>query len=103
MVARGGAARSSSSPVSTPHPFVEAWPTTPAERLTHMACTIAAELMPHRINVTSSSRAGSTRPRACHIREWTQRESGAGAALGRMGTPADIGKAAVFLCSDDAD
>jgi glucose 1-dehydrogenase len=58
--------------------------------LNHMAFTIAREVAPYRINVNVIEpgwidRAGPTLP-------W-----------GRLGTPTDIGKAVVFLCSDDAD
>jgi glucose 1-dehydrogenase len=72
--------------------------------LTHMAFTIAAELLRHRIRVNVIEPGWIDTP-------------GEEAAFGRagldsaapnmpwcrLGTPADIGKAAVFLASDDAD
>jgi glucose 1-dehydrogenase len=72
--------------------------------LNQMARTIAAELLKHRINVnviepgwidTPGERetfGAETIDRAASSLPW-----------GRFGTPQDIGKAAVFLCSDDAD
>jgi glucose 1-dehydrogenase len=72
--------------------------------LTHMAFTIAAELLPHRINVNviepgwidtpgeHTSFGSEALAKAAKDQVW-----------GRLGTPADIGKAAVFLASDDAD
>ncbi|MFO0844338.1 MAG: SDR family oxidoreductase [Gemmataceae bacterium] len=72
--------------------------------LTHMAFTIAAELLPHRINVNVIEPGWIDTPgehaafgsealaQAANEQVW-----------GRLGTPADIGRAAVFLASDDAD
>lgn len=69
-----------------------------------LAYTIANELLPHRINVNVIEPGWIDTP--------GERESfgdaaieSAGATLpwGRLGTPADIGKAAAFLASSDAD
>ena len=72
--------------------------------LNHMARTIAAELAPHRINVNAIEPGWIDTPGEretfddSHIQEraptipWK-----------RLGLPADIGKAAAFLASDDAD
>jgi glucose 1-dehydrogenase len=72
--------------------------------LNHMAFTIANELAPHRINVNVIEPGWIDTP--------MEHESFGDAVLaqvgptlpwGRLGTPADIGKTAVFLASDDAD
>lgn len=72
--------------------------------LSHMAKTIAAELAPYRINVNVIEPGWIDTPgeHATFGREAIQ---AAAAALpwGRMGQPEDIGKAAVYLASDDAD
>ena len=69
-----------------------------------MAETIAAELLSHRINVNTIEPGWIDTPgeRATF---GDAAVSGGGAALpwGRLGTIHDIGKAAVFLCSADAD
>jgi glucose 1-dehydrogenase len=69
-----------------------------------MAFTIAAELYPHRINVNVIEPGWIDTPgeREAFGEEAISR---AGAALpwGRLGTPEDIGKAAAFLASQDAD
>ena len=72
--------------------------------LTHMARTIAAELLPHRINVNVIEPGWIDTPgeHATFGPEVMSR-AGAGLPWGRLGTPEDIGRAAVFLCSDDAD
>lgn len=70
----------------------------------HFARTLAAELLPHRINVNVINPGWIDTPG--ERRYSTEEEIAAGAAKmpwGRLGTPADIGKAAAFLCSDDAD
>ena len=72
--------------------------------LNHMAKTIARELSSHKINVnviepgwidTPGERETFT---AAHLAE-----QGAASPWGRLGTAADIGQAAAFLASDDAD
>ncbi len=72
--------------------------------LVNMAFTIANELLPHRINVNVIEPGWIDTP--------GEHEAFGAAAIrdaapklpwGRLGTPADIGKAAVFLASDDAD
>jgi glucose 1-dehydrogenase len=72
--------------------------------LNHMAFTIAAELLPHRINVNVIEPGWIDTP--------GEHETFGHEAIDkvaptlpwkRLGTSADIGRAAVFLCSDDAD
>jgi glucose 1-dehydrogenase len=72
--------------------------------LNHMAFTIAAELVPHRINVNVIEPGWIDTPGE-HETFGTDAIARAAPTLpwGRLGTPEDIGKAAVFLCSDDAD
>ncbi len=70
----------------------------------HFARTLAAELLPHRINVNIINPGWIDTPGE---RRYTSdaeiAASGAKMPWGRLGTPADIGKAAAFLCSTDAD
>ncbi|WP_339911044.1 SDR family oxidoreductase [Symmachiella dynata] len=72
--------------------------------LNHMARTIAVELTEHNIRVNVIEPGWIDTPGE-HIAfdEETIREQGEKLPLKRLGTPADIGKAATFLCSDDAD
>jgi len=72
--------------------------------LNHMAFTMANELARHRINVNVIEPGWIDTPGE-HESFGTAAIAEAGAKLpwGRIGTPADIGKAAVFLASDDAD
>ena len=72
--------------------------------LEHFMRTVAGELVNHRINVNAIAPGWIDTP--------GEREAfGAGAIAdagkeipwGRLGLPSDIGKAAVYLCSDDAD
>jgi len=72
--------------------------------LTHMARTIAAELVSHRINVNVIEPGWIDTPGE-HATFGSELINAAGKSLpwGRMGTPEDIGKAAVFLASPDAD
>ena len=72
--------------------------------LKNMALTIAAELLPHRINVNVIDPGWIDTP-AEHEAFGSAMIHQAAPTLpwGRLGTPEDIGKAAVFLCSDDAD
>jgi glucose 1-dehydrogenase len=72
--------------------------------LNHMAFTLANELTCHRINVNVIEPGWIDTPGE-HDSFGDEALAKAGAELpwGRLGTPADIGKAAVFLASDDAD
>jgi glucose 1-dehydrogenase len=72
--------------------------------LNHMAFTIANELLTHRINVNVIEPGWIDTP-AEHesFGETVLAQAGPTLPWGRLGTPADIGKAAVFLASDDAD
>jgi len=72
--------------------------------LNHMAKTIAAELLPHRINVNIIEPGWIDTPGE-HETFGTDQIAAAGPKLpwGRLGTPTEIGKAAVFLASADAD
>ena len=72
--------------------------------LNQLAFTIAAELYPHRINVNVIEPGWIDTPGE-HEAFGDKFMSKAGAALpwGRFGMPEDIGKAAVFLVSDDAE
>ncbi len=70
----------------------------------HFARTLAAELLPHRINVNVINPGWIDTPG--ERRYTSDAEIAAGGQKmpwGRLGTPGDIGKAAAFLCSDDAD
>lgn len=69
-----------------------------------LAYTIANELLPHRINVNVIEPGWIDTPGEREAFGQQAIES-AGASLpwGRLGTPSDIGKAAAFLCSADAD
>jgi glucose 1-dehydrogenase len=72
--------------------------------LNHMAMTIAAELMRHRINVNVIEPGWIDTPgEHAAFGDEAIREAAPGLPWGRLGTPADIGKAAAFLSSDDAD
>lgn len=70
----------------------------------HFARTLAAELLPHRINVNVINPGWIDTPGE---RRYTSDAEIAASRQkmpwGRLGTPTDIGKAAAFLCSDDAD
>jgi glucose 1-dehydrogenase len=72
--------------------------------LNHMAMTMAAELLPHRIRVNVIEPGWIDTPGE---RETFGSEQIAALAptlpWGRLGTPADIGRAATFLASDEAD
>ncbi|MDR3639138.1 MAG: glucose 1-dehydrogenase [Isosphaeraceae bacterium] len=72
--------------------------------LNHMARTIAAELSPHRINVNVIEPGWIDTPGE-HETFGTDaiRQAAPTLPWGRLGTPEDIGRAAVFLASDDAD
>ena len=72
--------------------------------LNHMCSSIAVELFEHRINVNVINPGWIDTPgeRQDFTEEMIQ-ETGPKLPWGRMGTSADIGKAAAFLASDDAD
>jgi glucose 1-dehydrogenase len=72
--------------------------------INHMARTIAAELLAHRINVNVIDPGWIDTPGE-HATFGSEAIAQAAPALpwGRLGTPTDIGRAATFLCSDDAD
>jgi glucose 1-dehydrogenase len=72
--------------------------------LNHLALTVAAELAPHRINVNVIEPGWIDTPGE-HETFGSEaiRKAEPSLPWGRMGRPEDIGKAAVFLCSDDAD
>jgi glucose 1-dehydrogenase len=72
--------------------------------LINMAYTIAAELTPYRINVNVIEPGWIDTPGEHEtFGDALLREEGPKLPWGRIGVPADIGKAAVFLASDDAD
>jgi len=72
--------------------------------LNHLARTIATELAVHRINVNVIEPGWIDTPgeRVTFDADVIANE-GRRLPWGRLGAPADIGRAAVFLCSDDAD
>jgi glucose 1-dehydrogenase len=72
--------------------------------LNHMALTMAAELLAHRIRVNVIEPGWIDTPGE-HETFGSDQIASAAPRLpwGRLGTPADIGRAAVFLASDDAD
>jgi len=72
--------------------------------LNHLAKTIAAELLPHRIRVNLIEPGWIDTPGE-HETFTNEQIAAAATALpwGRLGTPADIGRAAAFLASDAAD
>ncbi|SIO41045.1 glucose 1-dehydrogenase [Singulisphaera sp. GP187] len=105
MVERGGGGKIvfiSSVHARRPYPRSVAYNAGKAG-LNHMALTIAAELVPHRINVNLIEPGWIDTPGE-HEAFGAEVMSQAGATLpwGRLGKPEDIGKAAVFLVSDDA-
>jgi glucose 1-dehydrogenase len=72
--------------------------------LNQMAFTIATELYPHRINVNVIEPGWIDTPGEREV-FGNELMGSAGQSLpwGRLGTPGDIGKAAAFLASNDAD
>jgi glucose 1-dehydrogenase len=106
MVERGGGGKIvfiSSCHVKTPYARSVAY-NAGKGGLNLMAFTIAAELCRHRINVNVIEPGWIDTPGE-HESFGSEAIARAGATLpwGRLGTPADIGQAAVFLASDDAD
>jgi glucose 1-dehydrogenase len=72
--------------------------------LNHMAFTIAAELAKHRINVNVIEPGWIDTPGEHEtFGDDAIRQAAPTLPWGRLGTPEDIGKAAAFLCSSDAD
>jgi glucose 1-dehydrogenase len=72
--------------------------------INHLARTMAAELASYHINVNMINPGWIDTPgeRAFHSAE-ALRSGGKRIPWGRMGTPQDIGQAALFLASDAAD
>lgn len=72
--------------------------------INNMSRTIAAELAKHRINCNHIEPGWINTPgeHTAFGAEMIERE-GPNLPWGRIGTPEDIGKAAAFLCSDEAD
>jgi glucose 1-dehydrogenase len=69
-----------------------------------MAFTIAAELSSHRINVNVIEPGWIDTPGEHEVfGDEVMARAGSALPWGRLGTPEDIGKVAVFLASDDAD
>jgi glucose 1-dehydrogenase len=106
MVARGGGGKIvfiSSCHVKTPYARSVAYNAAKAG-LNNMAFTIATELYRHRINVNVIEPGWIDTPGE-HESFGSEAIARAGPTLpwGRLGTPEDIGKAAAFLGSDDAD
>ncbi len=105
MVERGGGKIVFISSVHARIPYVNSVAYNAAKSgLTHMARTIAAELVPHRINVNVIEPGWIDTPGE-HETFGSDAIAQAAPSLpwGRLGRPDDIGKAVVFLCSDDAD
>jgi glucose 1-dehydrogenase len=72
--------------------------------LNHMAFTIAGELSRYRINVNVIEPGWIDTPGEHEVfGDAVMAQAGATLPWGRLGTPEDIGKAAAFLASDDAD
>lgn len=106
MVARGGGGKIVFiSSVHSRKPFRRSVAYNAAKAgLSHMAATIAAELVAHRINVNVIDPGWIDTPGEHEIfTEEVLKEAGPALPWGRMGLPEDIGKAALFLASDDAD
>ena len=72
--------------------------------LNHMAATIAAELLPYRINVNVIEPGWIETPgEIATFGAARIAEEGPKLPWGRLGQPEEIGKAAAFLCSSSAD
>jgi len=106
MVERGGGGKIVFiSSVQSRIPYVRSAPYNAAKAgLNHMAFTIAAELARHRINVNVIEPGWIDTPGEHEMfGDDYIAQNAATLPWGRLGTPDDIGKAAVFLASDDAD
>lgn len=106
MVARGGGGKIVFiSSVHSRRPYARAVAYNAAKSgLNHMAFTIAAELIGHRINVNVIEPGWIDTPGEHEtFGDATIAAEGAKLPWGRIGQPEDIGRAATFLCSDDAD
>src|SRR5687768_15559645 len=106
MVARGGPGKIVFiSSVHARIPFARSVAYNAAKAgLNHMAQTMAAELLPQRINVNVIEPGWIDTPGE-HETFGDEKIATEGPLLpwGRLGTPDDIGRAAAFLCSDAAD
>lgn len=72
--------------------------------MNHMAAIIALELLDHRIRVNVIEPGWTDTPGERQFStEEELREGGRRLPWGRLGTIEDLGRAATFLCSDDAD
>ncbi len=72
--------------------------------LNNMALTIAAELVPHRINVNVIEPGWIDTPNErATFGDALIEEQGRQLPWGRLGRPEEMGKLAAFLCSEDAD
>jgi glucose 1-dehydrogenase len=94
--------------ISSVHSFVPIGTSVPYNTakagINHMAATMAEELAPHRIrvNVIDPGWIDTPGERELCTEEELQEEARK-LPWGRLGRPEEVGKAAVFLCSDDAD
>ena len=106
MVARGGGGKIVFiSSIHARIPYIHAVAYNAAKAgLNHMARTMAAELLSHRINVNVIEPGWIDTPgEHAAFGDETIAEAGAMLPWGRLGTADDIGRAAAFLCSDEAD
>jgi glucose 1-dehydrogenase len=72
--------------------------------LNHLARSMSVELLPHRINVNAIAPGWIDTPgEREHFTEDTIEQEGPKLPWGRMGRPDEIGSAAAFLCSNNAD
>lgn len=106
MVDRGGGGKIIFiSSVHAELPFARAAPYGAAKAaLNHLTRTISVELIDHRINVNAIEPGWIDTPgERAAFDEATIQEEARKMPWGRMGAPKDIGGAAAFLASDDAD